>query len=70
LKKLVISFLVMVLALSLSGCMKAKYHITVNKDGSAKEVIEMGMQKELVGMSEKNLFEEIKSDLKEKGYEH
>jgi hypothetical protein len=68
LRKLVISFLLMVLVLSLSGCMKVKYHITVNKDGSAKEVIEMGMQKELVGMSEANPIEETKGELKKKGY--
>jgi len=68
-KKLVGILLTVLLAISLTGCVKGKVHLTINKDKTADVEISLGMEKSLYSMmGGTDPFAELKTSLKKEGY--
>lgn len=69
LKKLIGVLLAVLLTVSLTGCVKGKVHLTVNKDKTADIEISLGMEKSLYSMmGGADPFAELKASLKKEGY--
>ncbi|MFA6939427.1 MAG: DUF3153 domain-containing protein [Clostridiaceae bacterium] len=68
-KKLIGVLLTILLAVSLTGCVKGKVHLTINKDKTADVEISLGMEKSLYSMmGGADPFAELKTSLKKEGY--
>lgn len=69
LKKIIGVLLTVLLAVSLTGCVKGKIHLTINKDKTADVEINFGMEKSLYSMLGSNdPFAELKTSLEKEGY--
>lgn len=67
-KKIALLLGTVILAAVMTGCVKADYHVTVHKDGSADYTTYIGIEDSLYKMAEEDPFKDNKKDLIAQGY--